>query len=214
MVTGNMIEYIGKNDACVKYTKGKLQDRIAELPGHYREMTTAEIRKEIKPDVLDYLLRSSFQEELHKAIEKDEPFNTSLVIKDYCVDSYFYSIYITNKHKLAWLLRPMPSTEQVKKALLCRAYERLSEILDLPLIDAKNKPIPKMAEVILSTAKMIKETVEGAPIQRTESKTMNVSVKAPLQINPLSSLEEIDKKIQLIEASGITDDERSEEDEA
>lgn len=210
-MTIDMTDIIAKDNACVQLTRGKLQDRISRLPGNFLEMDIDEIRAKIKPGIIDYLLRLSFQEELHKAIEKKEPMVTAHVIKDYCVDSFFYLRYITNHHRLAWLLRPMANIEQVKTALLARSYERLWEILELPLLDSKNKPIPKMADVILSTAKMIKETVEGTPIQRSESKTMSVSVKAPIQVNPLSSLEEIDKKIQLIEASGITDDERAEE---
>jgi hypothetical protein len=204
----DMMKVIEDSDACVKYTKGKLRDFIAHIPENIRAMDLSEIRKKIKPTIIDYILRSSFWDELHKAIRDDSPMDSTQLFKDYCTDSFFYNRYVTNPHRLAWLLKPMPTPHQVKNALLTRTYERLWEILELDLRiykdskDTKGKISPGLCQTVLKVAGMIKDTVEGAPLQRIENKTMSMIVNRNSdQKDDLESLEEMEARIKQLKQS-------------
>lgn len=105
----------------------------------------------------------------------------------------------------AWCGIPTMDYETRIEAMLDRAYFKLKEILELPLVDSHGRLDTKAANLIIQVAKMVDLRSRGNYTERIESKTLNVNTNAKEAQRlfggngKVLSLEEIDEQIKLLE---------------
>jgi hypothetical protein len=183
----------------VNMTEGALQQALLGLPEEYNTMSEKILESHIVPTELDYLLRSSFSREVERVHIYGGVIKAKDIYGDFCHKTYFYQKYIVNKKRLAWLVRPMPKYEKFMEAMLYLSNRRLWELINIPFKE-KGKYNARLCEVGLSAIKLIKEAVKGSPIQRLETKTLNVNVDtvSPAKIHDMS-MDQLEKEIEHLE---------------
>lgn len=104
----------------------------------------------------------------------------------------------------AWCGIPTMDYETRIEAMLDRAYFKLKEILELPLLDDRGKLDMKAASLIIQVAKMVDLRSRGNYTERIESKTLQVNASASeaqkmFGKDPSLTLEQIEDKIAQLE---------------
>lgn len=100
----------------------------------------------------------------------------------------------------AWCGVPTMDYETRVESMLDKAYARMEEILDLPLMN-NGKLDVKAANLILQVAKMVDLRSKGNYTERVEQKTLQVSTSVSEMKREIGqmTLEQIDQQIKLLE---------------
>jgi hypothetical protein len=194
-----VMEIGNDSSSLVHYTEGALQKAILELPETVHSLSEKALETAIIPTELDYLLRSSFSREVARVRINGGCLRARDIYGDYCSKAFFYSKYLKSEKRLAWMIRPMPKYEKFMEAMLYVANKRLWELINVPL-KHHGTYNPKMCAVVLSAYKMIKESVRGAPLQRSETKslTVNVDTTAQAKVHDMS-MDQLNREIRRLE---------------
>lgn len=186
---------------------------IQAVPDELFLMDEADLTKKARVNVTDDFIKTSFWNEYDLAQARAKKIDVTNIYVRCCSRDYFFKQFLSNSHKVAWLLTPPPSYQIMLDTLLSKGLSRLYEILSLPLentvIDNKGNAHTeidaKIAHVIYQITKDIDIRVKGAIPQFIKSETRNMNVNVTGQVSDLkqntepSNMDEIDQEIQRLE---------------
>ncbi len=118
---------------------------------------------------------------------------------------YLESVFV-RKYMVAWCGVPPLDYSTRVESLLDKAYQRLHEILEFPMVDSRGKLDTKAAGLIIQVAKMVDLRSQGNYTERIEQKTLQVNTTAEeaskmFGANLELSMEEINKKLAELEGT-------------
>lgn len=110
----------------------------------------------------------------------------------------------TLPYLVAWLLCPTLNYETRVETLVEKSYDKMREILELPLIDQEGKVDVKVANLVMQVAKMVDMRARGNYTERIEQKSLTVNATAKeaqalLGGKEVLTLEQIEERIKLLE---------------
>jgi hypothetical protein len=157
----------------------------------------------IQPTPTDNRLRLSFWVEYDRAQFEVTKMNMTPIYAGVCVRQYFYSTYLKNAWKVAWLL--CPPTNYVKKLeeALDFGIDRMRDILEMSPMDERGKPNVKLMELQTKITIALDQRAKGSYTQRIEQKSVNLQIgtsdKAVAQAALTGSMDEIQKRMKELE---------------
>lgn len=178
---------------------------LEKLPIAYLYMGEKELRQEIDPDVRLNQIRIAFWKEYDMA-------RASLTKMTVAGMQSFLdglpSIHVRHAlqtpEKLAWILCPPASYDNMLEEALARGLGRINEILDLSLYNKDGEVDEKIATLILKAVAFIDIRKNGMPTQKTEQtiKQLNVNVNRRdiKQLGSHTRIEDLDAKIKELES--------------
>jgi hypothetical protein len=194
--------------ALVNMVSGKLRDAIMRVPLELRVMNEAELKSavEFKPTRADYALRTSFWREFDKAaaLGRDR-IVTSHIFAGIVTEPYFYQHFLEQPHRVAWLVLPQQTYSKEMEAILARGTERLWELMEMDVTDAKGKVDSRKAEVLLKVISEVKNRVKGMAVQRVNKQSVNLNLPAGNRAVPVQSMEELKKRLAELEGKSVGD---------
>lgn len=108
-----------------------------------------------------------------------------------------------NNHIIAWIMIPVINYDDRLEALLDRAYDKLEEILELPIKDVQGKTDLKTASLVLQVIKHVDMRNKGDFTQRIEEKSLTLHGSAKdakmLGLDASTPLDEIERRIRELE---------------
>lgn len=186
-----------------------MQNTIKIIPEKYRAMGEKEARKQFRPTPVMNQLRAQFWMEYNLVqTHQREKMVMANIFAGICTVDYFDGVVIKSKEMLAWMLIP----PQHYQALLNEAWdagmEKLRQIIDTPLYDAKGKLSIQAANLVVKVWQLLDQRKHGSVIQKHLN--LNVSGQAAKEVaqtmeqNSMESLDfrlkEIKKKMARAEA--------------
>lgn len=157
--------------------RGKVAEKIVAIPDSIAMLTDKELRDEIKPTRVDYLLRLSFWKEYEAAVKEKRPqMAVMTVLGRICSKPYFYQKFLEDPYRVAWLVRPVSEYMVEIDAVLFRMTERLWEIADTDFEvenkDGRKVKDPRLMAVVLDAIRMVEARSKGQALQRSESRSL------------------------------------------
>jgi hypothetical protein len=157
----------------------------------------------------DRRIRIAFWREHANSMESNRPMYISYVLEGVASEAN-WDRFVRSPIRVAWLLhKPMTYQETLLEALDF-GVTKLRSMLDLPdydnitLKNGRTKKVlnPKILEIKMKIIQMIDQRVNGAYLQRTESKQMNINMsgkEAKLVEGTKKSFEELNARIKELE---------------
>lgn len=180
----------------------KLREFVAALPDDLLIMSDQELKNQARPTSTDYSLRRSFWREYEKSSWRGTGKIRALnVYAGICTDQYFYSKFLRNPKKLAWMVRPMQEYAREMEALCSRGNERFWELLEMKVTDKLGRVDARKAEVLLKVIAEVHNRARGMVVQKVDKRTLSVHVRTPASPVPkgAASTREIDDEIARME---------------
>lgn len=182
-----------------------LADSYRGLPRKAFEQDEKTLRTLLNPSEQQQMLRTRLWQLLNERLgfQGAPRISTSELCRGVSNTDYLERIY-TLPYAVAWLLCPTLNYETRVESLLERSYDRMREILDLPLKDDNGAVDMKVANLILQVAKMTDMRSRGGYVERIEQKTLNVNAsareaQAMFGGKEVLSLDQIEERIKLLE---------------
>lgn len=180
-----------------------VQRKMLELPETLRTMSEAEMKhqfgKQITPTWKQ--IRLSFWFEYDRVQrEWQNKMESRAIVAGICAEEYWYRLLKLQEFVAFLITPPTQYTIRMQEAV-SYGFERLREILDLPLIDEAGKAIPRNADLILKTTLALDMRHNGAVAQKLqiENKTISMSLKGSVQDSEAAAqhmtMEELEKQI-------------------
>jgi hypothetical protein len=149
-----------------------------------------------QPTPLDNRLRLKFWTEYDRVCgQGHKHMNMANVVSNMCTREYFYSGYLTNPAKIAWLLCP-PTAYLVKaEEALEFGLEQLRDILDSPHV-TNGRVDTKLGELKAKIVAMLDHRVKGAVVQKTLN--VNASVGSVNDAAQANTMEDLKKQVDAL----------------
>lgn len=157
----------------VKLLSGKLADAVANLPENYRMMSEPELVAAVQPNELDWKVRLTFWERVKEARLKGEPVTAVSIYQDIMSKPMFFSHYIVNPLRVAFMVRPVIEHTKLYEALARLAIQKLFKIIETAPID------PKFLPQILKLAESAGNRAWGPVVQKMQIQSKNVNIEVP-----------------------------------
>lgn len=182
------------------------QRKMLELPEHLRTMSEIDMKR-AWPQMISVAwkqLRLMFWMEYDRAQRDYDRMSTRAIVTGVCAEETIYAL-VKKPEFVAYMITP-PAHYTVKlQEAVEYGFERLREILDLPLTDEKGKAIPKHADLILKTTLALDMRKNGAVAQKLqiENKTISMSLKGAVRDSQAAAeemtIEKLNKQIMQLE---------------
>ena len=147
----------------------------------------------LTPSPTSNRMRLAFWMEVDRCRSEGCSFETSRVYGGICSKQFFYGIYLSSAASVAWLLTPVIDYETKMREALDFGMDRMRAILEKdPGTNIK------LMELQAKLVTMFDLRLKGGHTQRTESKTLNITVsdkKAAHTVEDMS-IEKLEKKIR------------------
>lgn len=145
-----------------------------------------------KPTPIDCRLRTAFWIEYERCQTLLTPMLWRNIYSGACTPSYFDQHWLSQKYKVAWLLKPPADYRLALEELLTYGLEEMRELMAIPLQDDAGRVNVKLAEVKFKIWQAVEMRLKGAVIQRVRSENLNVNVNTDHQggVTPSSNIEE------------------------
>jgi hypothetical protein len=182
-----------------------LADSYRTLPRKAFEQDERTLRTILNPSEQQQMLRTKLWQILNErlGISGAPRISISEICRGVSNTDYLERI-CTLPYVVAWLLCPTLNYETRVEALVEKSYDRMSEILDLPIKDNTGAVDMKVANLVLQVAKMIDMRSRGGYVERIEQKTLNVNASAKeaqamFGGKEILSLDQIEERIKMLE---------------
>lgn len=163
-------------NSLVNITPSRFSTRLMTVPRDFLDLGLSELEDKLKPTRLDRALKACFWKEYNRAMLT----NTKMTLRGMhwgvCQEKVFIKTILGTNMKMAWLIQPNIEDEVRLQLLYDRGLERVEEILDSEIVNAKGFMDPKKAEVVLKAFKMLDDRVKGLAVQETRIKKESVQV--------------------------------------
>lgn len=189
---------ITEDDKFLSLLSQEFRQAILELAPAIVDLPESELKSLVKPQPIDYALKTSFWREYTKCESVGGVVSPRDVYGAVATPQYFQNAILNSPFKLAWLCRPHQVYEQEVEALLARGTERLWELMDIDIYKADGTVDPKRGHLVLDTIKMVEQRAKGLAVARVQQ--VNVNVNAPKQISAHGTDIDIDERIRQLES--------------
>lgn len=183
-----------------------LKQKILAIPAELLMLTEqkliAQIYKAEPPDDLHYELRLAFWEEYEARFEKCEKMSIAKMCRGICHPNYFLHELSLNSAILTFIItEPTITKNRMKYAYHLSLNEMLKTLKRVEQVSAKTGLIDsKLMELKFKIFEYVDQRLHGSLIQRQETKSINVNVKAePEQVGLPATADEIDKRLKELE---------------
>jgi hypothetical protein len=178
---------------------------LEKLPVAYLYMSEKELRAEVNPDVRLNQIRIAFWKEYDMA--RSSLTAMSVVGMQSFLDG-LPSIHVRDAlqdpEKLAWILCPPASYDNMLEEALARGLGRINEIIDLPLYNNSGEVDERIATLILKAVAFLDIRKHGMPTQKIDSTTrqlnVNITKRDMKQLGSHTRIEDLDAKIKKLES--------------
>lgn len=147
-------------------------------------------------------LRISFWQEYNRAQDFGVKMKMVNVYAGVCSKIYFMQKIVEKREKLAWLLVPPVAYTNAMEEALMFGLEKIRDVLDVKMYDAKGALIMKHAELVLRTVQWLDQRVKGAIVQKVDTRSLvmhgNMNNR-PTNSEPLT-MEAVQKQLAGLEA--------------
>lgn len=159
-----------------------LSNRIKALPKEWFTWDLKKLKNHVKPGKIVEALRYSFWLEYSNTVYNGkDKMVLYRVWSPICTDYYFHEEVCKTPLLLCWMLQPPQKYARCMEALLDHSVDRLREILDLPIVDKKGKINHQVAKLIMSIHNRLEDRVQGAIVQKTETKTLSMNFSSSMR---------------------------------
>ena len=175
-----------------------VQEKFDIVPSKYLVMDERDLKKIVKPSATLNSLRFKFWQEYNRAQNMDENMRMGEVYRGICTQVFFNHCVLRSPTMASWLLTPPKTDMRLMEESLNFGVDRIREILELPLHDAKGKVNSAVANLILKAFALLDARVKGTPIQQHHIRSLSVTASANelnKRIEDLS-MDEIEKKLK------------------
>lgn len=186
------------------------QARVKTLPPELLEAAEDDLREKLRPCDLLQRIKISFWDEYNRAQRDGDLMRQNSVVNGVCTLPTFHT-KTRDPLAVAWVISPPVSQMIVRKQLIKLGFDRLREVMDLPLYEEKVRfirgkkgepPAPHMYKVvnvplikeIRTIIEMMENRVEGGIVQRAQIHQVNEQMEASAV--SLNNVEEIDKLLE------------------
>jgi len=112
---------------------------ISKIPQNWHHVTESKLVSLAEPEDRDVRLRLAFWEEFNRACRCDEKMSRSRICYGICSSEVWKRYYLANWKKLVFIIRPPRQEMHLHKTLLLHGYDRIAEILHMPIQNKINK---------------------------------------------------------------------------
>lgn len=188
----------------VRLAPDSIQRKMLEIPDEYKNLDEPGLRKLIQPTATDNQLRISFWLEYDRVQREFAPkMEMIAILRGIISEDYFYSRYVKDPKRLAWVLIPPKSYTVKLTEMLELGLERMRDILAMDPKES-GKLNTKLLELQVKVAQAMDMRLNGAIAQKLEIENKNTNLNYQLRgtAQELSNLiesanmEEIDKKLE------------------
>lgn len=175
------------------------------LPQAILDMDEIELREVGRCGITEYALRMAFWQEYERALTEGGIGGMKLArMLHQLMDNRSFKLVIKNPYRLAWILKPLRPYLKDMEFILQRGRERMWEVMNLPMVDAKGRPDAKIAAVIIAAQKQIEDRVHGSTIQRQQQVRVNLKSDSPelasQAMKEIEGVNGIDSRIRQLES--------------
>jgi len=122
--------------------------------------------RDTKPSAQDSRLRISFWDEHGRSLEMGHSMKLSRIYAGIVSKETFEENYLCDPVKMAYLLNTPPAYYTAAQEILLTGVERLRDIIELPLINAKGQVQAAVISGILKAVDLLDKRIHGASLQR------------------------------------------------
>lgn len=153
----------------------------------------AEIRRVCNPTPRDDYVRLNFWDEYNKATSFDPPKKMTWrgILCNAITREAFEATYLGNRHKMIWLITPPKSYADTMKRILHRSLDKLTEVLEQPIINAAGELDHKLIDKIIKIAQIADQRVKGAIPQFIHQKNLNMNLNGNVMTAPANHAPQI-----------------------
>ena len=167
----NMLPEGARNDL-IKVLYDKENDKLFELFINGDEST---LLRHLTPSRVDNTLRYTLWTEHAFAIDRGEKeINCTRVYAPVCTKQTWHTIL--KSKRIFWILLPPPDLMALNRMAYQKGIERLYDILDLPLVDARGKVNAGLANLQLKIVALLDVRLNGPITHKHEITSRNVHV--------------------------------------
>lgn len=181
-----------------------IANRYRTLPAQAYSQDERTLRTLLNPSEQQRMLRTRLWQLLNErlGVPGAPRISEGELCRGVCNTEYL-TTYSSNPYVVAWLVCPTLDYNTRVESLLESAYDRMREILEVPLYTEKGEVDAKAANLLLQVTKILDLRARGNYTERIEQKTLNVSATAKearaLFGGEVLSLEQIEERIKLLE---------------
>lgn len=173
-----------------------LKDAAKKIPKLWFQISEYELEQKLKPDRATCRVRMAFWMEYDRAVLNG---NTKLrmpAVYGSIITRELWTHMYKNPEKLAWILCPPADYMVAMNEIMLRGVDLIRDIVTAKnIIDADGNLNAKNASVALQAIETVTTRVRGAPILRTESRSLNVNVNGPPQPPEEKSVEQLKEEL-------------------
>jgi hypothetical protein len=191
------------------FTDG-IKRHIERIPEELRLQSDKELEKQFKPSANLYRIRQAFWKEIAIAEERNKKIRPKHIYTGIVSEQYFFDKILRSDLKLAWIISPLATYEDMCNAILQKGMQRYEELIDIDINVWKKRKnedgewveyrdvCPKKAAVLLAAIKNVEERVKGLAVQRqivhkTEEKKVRTITEDPREL--AEKIKELENKL-------------------
>lgn len=166
------------------------------------KLTERKLEKMVEPDPMLSRLRLRFWDEYARAQDRAKRMFLEEVCRGVCSTDSWERHISMDLPKIAWIILPPASYVTTMEELLYKGLDRMREVLDFPLKDAKGTPNTKLISEVVKIVQMLDQRVKGAIIQKVaikqqiDQRTQLTTSIDPLSASSLTELQAVENEIQ------------------
>jgi hypothetical protein len=147
----------------------ELRDSMLALEANHQDLlqlTERKLEKLLEPDPTESRLRLRFWDEYSRAQEKGKRMLLAEVCRGVCSGDFWEKNILRDLKRVAYIINPPTNYIVTMEELLYKGLDRVREVLDLPIKDAKGRPDARLISEMVKIVQMLDQRVKGAIIQK------------------------------------------------
>jgi hypothetical protein len=202
--------------AAKKLEAARLDPYVAEILDIYDESQMVKELRDIGygPTATDNRLRLKFWVEYDYAQSNNlKQLDVKRIVAGICSQAFFYTRYLDQPRKVAWLLCPPSGYMAKSEEALTYGLGQLRELLEMPHIDPHTGKLDtKLGELKLKIVALLDQRVKGAVVQKSMNlhavtgaqayKSLTGAMEKPSMDDLESRLKRLDQEVKLMGLGG------------
>jgi hypothetical protein len=175
---------------------------ILDVPLEYFQISEEELKIKAHVTTTDNLLRMNFWRACSEHAQgKKDLITAADIYNNACLKQNFYSYYLKNKYKVAWMLRPPPGAVAIMESVLEKSFLKLEEAIEKSnLIFPNGHMDSRAAAVVLKAMEFSYNRLHGPMVQKHEIQQQNINTNINVSSKDaekfLNRLDEIKNRIE------------------
>lgn len=155
-------------------------------------VTEGELRKTLQPDERDERIRLAFWDEYNHSTNINKTMSIAAMLHGIMSWEAWVTVYERSDRKMMWIFCPPSSYQASMRRILQLGTDRLLEIMQAPIYDAKGRLDNKAVLSILKCFQLVDLRVKGAITQKVQIQQQSLNVHASMsQDMPMDRVESL-----------------------